>query len=52
MKEIMDYMVRYWGFEDEHTIKVFCMIENGVNEDIIRAYIREIETYHKEEEEN
>lgn len=49
MENMKNYTVRYWGFEDEHTIAVFHMIEQGAMPAEVQAYIAAVNAELEEE---
>ncbi len=50
MKNMMNYTVRYWGFEDENTIAVFRMIEQGATPAEVQAFIDKVNAMENEDE--
>jgi len=50
MENMKNYTVRYWGFEDENTIAVFRMIEQGATPAEVQAFIDKVNAELEEEE--
>ena len=50
MENMKNYTVRYWGFENENTIAVFRMIEQGATPAEVQTFIDKVNAMEDEDE--
>lgn len=49
-EEMRDYAAKNWGFENENTINIFRMYEDGEDEKAMKDYIEFVELTAQDEE--